>query len=48
MDVREKLSKIGQEQLLKYESELTEEQKAKIAACETPDYLLALAREACY
>ena len=27
MDVREKLSKIGQEQLLKYESELTEEQK---------------------
>ena len=28
--------------------ELTEEQKAKIAACETPDDLLALAREAGY
>ena len=27
MDVKEKLRKIGQEQLLKYESELTEEQK---------------------
>ena len=27
MDIREKLAKIGQEQLLKYENELTEEQK---------------------
>ena len=45
MNALETIKKYGQEQLLRFESELTDEQKKKLEAARTPEELLAIAKE---